>query len=85
MACGALPTRRRVARPRNLDIPPHHRRLLPRGAIADPTRTHAPAPPRSAPALPVLPLRRRPRRAHAAAATGRAFARGARGVALYDA
>lgn len=68
-ARGALSAGRRVTRPRDLDIPPHHRRILPRNPFIDSTSPHATAPPRPTSTLPMLPLRGRPRHAHAASAT----------------
>ena len=69
MARGALSTRRRVTRSRNLDIPTHHRRILPRSPNTDSTSPHATAPTRPTSTLPMLTLRGRPRHAHTASPT----------------
>jgi len=68
-ARGPLSTGRRVTRPRDLDIPPHHRRILPRIPYINSTSPHATAPPLPTSTLPMLPLCGRPRHAHAASAT----------------
>jgi len=72
-----LPTRRRTARPRDMVLPAHHRRVLPRVAVADAAFAHALSPPRAAGAIPVYTLRVASRRAHERCAAGREWEEGA--------